>query len=143
MSWKRLGLMICTLAIAGTSTAFAQGFGGRGRGGGPMGWPDSAALTTIGGEVVAVNTFPSRRGQSGVHIDLKSGDEVFDVHLGPSWFLDQKVKLEKGDRIEVTGAKTTAGGRTALIASQVKKGDTVVVLRDVNGIPAWSRRGRF
>jgi hypothetical protein len=40
----------------------------------------------------------------------------------------------KGSRI------TTKRGKTVLIAAEVKKDDSILKLRDENGVPAWSRR---
>jgi hypothetical protein len=47
-------------------------------------------------------------------------------------------KIQKGDTIEVKGSRVTITGKPAIIAAEVKKGDNVLVLRDNNGIPAWT-----
>jgi hypothetical protein len=44
----------------------------------------------------------------------------------------------KGDKIEVKGSRVTISGKPAIIAAEVKKGDTILVLRDSAGIPAWA-----
>lgn len=103
---------------------------------------DSATVTTVSGEVAAVRHVGGRRG-AGVHVDLRTADGVLDVHLGPSSFLEKEhLAIAKGDALEVTGSKVTVGGRPALIAQSVKKGAATVTLRDAQGNPAWSRRGR-
>ena len=78
-----------------------------------------------------------------IHLRVKSPDEVFDVRLGPAWFLDQEqFKFVMGDQVEVTGATMSTNSGHALIAREVKKGDAVLVLRDAKGFPAWSGLGR-
>jgi hypothetical protein len=34
------------------------------------------------------------------------------------------------------------GGKTVILAAEVKKGDQVLKLRDPNGVPLWTGRGR-
>ncbi|HEU4344281.1 MAG TPA: hypothetical protein VFU31_22205 [Candidatus Binatia bacterium] len=42
------------------------------------------------------------------------------------------------DRVEVKGARITFEGKPAIIASEVKKGDEVLRLRDDAGFPVWA-----
>jgi hypothetical protein len=99
------------------------------------------AVETISGEVISINAFTPRNGMSrGVHLQLKTEQEVVDVHLGPSWYLDnQNLQIKPKDKIEVTGSKVNFDGQPALIAAQVKKGKDTLVLRDEKGFPVWSR----
>jgi hypothetical protein len=74
---------------------------------------------------------------------LKSDSGSVSVHLGPSWYLDkQSAKIEKGDKITVTGSRIIFQGKSALVAAEVKKGDKTLSLRDKQGYPRWSRRQR-
>ena len=76
---------------------------------------------------------------AGVHMTLNTGKETISVHLGPSWYLEnQDVKIEAKDKVEVKGSKITFGGKPAIIAIEVKKGDEVLKLRDDAGFPVWS-----
>jgi hypothetical protein len=104
---------------------------------------DPAKEITIQGSVQEVVTL-QHRGMTGIHLNVKSSDKVFDVRVGPSWFLDEKqFKFATGDQIEVTGATISTNTGAALIAREVKKGDAVLVLRDAKGFPVWSGgRGR-
>jgi hypothetical protein len=43
-----------------------------------------------------------------------------------------------GDQIEVTGSKVLILEKSVLIAAKVRKGDQILMLRDLNGIPMWS-----
>jgi hypothetical protein len=42
----------------------------------------------------------------------------------------------------VKGSRVTLAGKPALIAAEIKKGDTTLTLRDDNGFPAWSAMRR-
>ena len=104
---------------------------------------DPKTVETVSGEVVQVKTIPHRRGTgSGVHLILKTAKEEIPVHLGPSFYLDkQDVKIAQNDKIEVKGSRVTLkGGKPILLAAEVKKGDSLLKLRDENGVPAWSRK---
>jgi hypothetical protein len=55
------------------------------------------------------------------------------------------VKIEPGDRVEITGSRVTVEGKPTIIAAEVRKGDEVLQLRDAAGVPVWAgwrKRGR-
>jgi len=80
------------------------------------------------------------RGTKGTHITLKTSDQNFDVHLGPTGYLtDQKFTVAKKDQLEVTGSKVKQGDAEVILAREVKKGDKTIALRNAQGVPAWSR----
>jgi hypothetical protein len=97
-------------------------------------------VETIRGEVVSADFITPLKGMSnGVHLLLKTEGETLSVHLGPEWYISrQEPGIEPKDEIEVTGSRITFEGKPAIIASELKKGDDVLVLRDSNGIPVWS-----
>jgi hypothetical protein len=139
---------VCALVLA-AGAAWAQpgmGMGRPGRGGGdPYGrMYNPKTVETISGEVVKVESPAPVRGRSlGTHLTLKTAKETVTVHLGPSWYLDkQGMTLTPGDKLEVTGSRTTFQGQPAVIAGEVKKGGQVMKLRDAAGIPAWAGQGR-
>jgi hypothetical protein len=75
----------------------------------------------------------------GIHLLLKTDKETIDVHLGPGWYIERlDTKIEEGDKIEVKGSRVTIAGKPAIIAAEVKKGDSILVLRDSAGVPAWA-----
>jgi hypothetical protein len=49
-----------------------------------------------------------------------------------------KLGIDAKDKIEVKGSRITFGGRPAMIAAEMKKGDEVLKLRDDSGFPVWS-----
>jgi len=74
---------------------------------------------------------------------VKTDKESVSVELGPDWYVEkQPVRIQAKDRIEVRGSRVMVQGKPAIIASEVRKGDQSLVLRDANGIPAWSGGGR-
>jgi hypothetical protein len=79
-------------------------------------------------------------GMKGTHFTLKSGEQSFDVHLGPTNYLaDRKFASGKGEQVVVTGSKVRQGGAEMILAREVKSGEQTITLRDSLGIPAWSR----
>jgi hypothetical protein len=79
----------------------------------------------------------------GTHIMLKTDAETIEVHLGPSAFLkEQKIEIGKGDVLEIVGSRVKIGDSDALIAREVRKGETSWTLRDANGRPRWAMMGR-
>jgi hypothetical protein len=105
---------------------------------------DPDTLQTVSGEVLNVTQTSSRSGQGyGVHLWVKTAQETIEVHLGPAWYLDQQnFSIEVGDRLDIQGSRITDAGILIIIANQVKKGEDVLILRDQNGLPVWSRRQR-
>jgi hypothetical protein len=101
---------------------------------------DPKTVVTLTGEVIAVQRMEGRRG-AGIHLAVKTAGETVSVHVGPAWFLEKKkLQIGPGDRVEITGSRVTIGGEPTVIAQVVKKGDTAVALRDMNGIPVWAGR---
>ena len=146
---KRIFLLLLGFAIAGSlisGNAFAQPRGmWRGSGGWGPGMPyakmyDPKTVETITGEVQSVSRITPGKGMSyGLHMTVKTDKETISVHLGPGWYIEnQDVKIDPKDKVEVKGSRITFGGKPAIIAAEVKKGDQVLKLRDDNGFPVWS-----
>jgi hypothetical protein len=148
---KRLTLLVPLAAaiilftLADSYAQRGQGMMGRGSGG----WgPDSSygrmydpkTVETISGQVTSVDRITPAKGMSGgIHMNVKTDKETVSVHLGPSWYLEnQDVKIEPKDKVEVQGSRVTFGGKPAIIAAEVRKGDEVLRLRDDSGFPVWS-----
>jgi len=130
------------------TTPFVLGQRGLGLGKGIQNY-DMDTEVTIKGTIVKVKEVESehdcgRMGRKGIHLVVDAGDSAVIVHLGPTKFIEkQDFSLEKGDQVEIIGSKVTLDNKDVLIARQVKKGDKVLILRNEQGIPAWSRGGRF
>ncbi len=100
-------------------------------------------VVDVKGTVEAVEQITPRSGMSyGIHLKVKTDAEIISVHLGPAWFIErQDIKIEKGDTIEVKGSEVTFDGATVIIAAEVKDGESVLKLRNENGIPVWAGTG--
>jgi hypothetical protein len=151
MRTKRLiSLMVAVSMLFTVSIAFAQPWKGwRGSGGWGMGSQyqrmyNPATVEILSGTVESVDKITPMKGMHyGVHLMLKTDKETISVHLGPGWYIERlDTKIEKGDKIHVKGSRVTMMGQPAIVAAEVKKGDNVLVLRDKEGIPAWSGWGR-
>jgi hypothetical protein len=111
----------------------------RGRGAGTY---DARTTATFSGEVAALEQRGGGRRGGGVRIELRTSEGTLPVHIGPSWFLEEQgLHVAAGDKLEVTGSRITFDGKPAVIAQVVKRGSTAVALRDIAGIPVWSRCG--
>ncbi len=137
-------LIILSFTILGMVAIFSnpevyarQCCGGSGDG---RAWKDynKASVETKKGTVTDLKTYD----RGGVHITLKTEKETIDVHLGPASFLDNKMKIAKGDAISVTGSRVTYNGAAAIIAREIEKGGVKVRLRNDDGTPLWAGHGR-
>jgi hypothetical protein len=132
-------LIVASIAFAGPWKGW-RGSGGWGMGSSYQRMYNPAAVETISGVVESLDKITPMKGMhSGIHLVLKTDKETIAVHLGPEWYIErQDVKLEKGDKIEVKGSRVTFNDKPAIIAAECKKGDSVLVLRDSAGVPAWA-----
>ena len=145
MNRKRIATLLTALLMVTCATTVFAAPAGHGSGGWGMGSAyqrmyNPATVDTVSGEVISVNKMtPSKGMGTGIHLQLKTDKETISVHLGPSWYIDRlDARIEKGDAIEVKGSRVTVGGKPAIIAAEVKKGDALLKLRDDSGIPAWA-----
>lgn len=132
-------ILVSSVSFAGPWKGY-RGSGGWGMGSQYQRMFNPATVETVSGTVDAVNKITPMKGMhSGIHLALKTDKGIVDVHLGPEWYIERlDTKIEKGDAVEVKGSRVTISGKEAIIAAEVKKGDSVLVLRDSNGIPAWA-----
>lgn len=135
-------LFAALFALSGSVVAFGQQGTGQGRQG--QRYYNPATEVTVKGTVEQVRQVTGRKSWwTGTHLTLKTAKETLDVHLGPSWYLaEKKFAVAKGDQIEVTGSKIKYEGADAIIAREVTKGKQVLVLRNAQGVPEWSKGRR-
>lgn len=73
---------------------------------------------------------------------LKTDAGTFDVQLAPAAFLaEKKVKIAKGDTVELIGSRVTTGDSEVVLAREIRKGSTSWALRDASGAPLWAPTG--
>lgn len=101
-------------------------------------------LETIHGEVSSRELIASVRNKgNGVHLFINTDEGTLPVILGPEkYILTQPLNMDFGDFVEVTGTRIMYQGEDAFVAYQITVEDETLYLRDENGVPMWSRRGR-
>jgi hypothetical protein len=89
-------------------------------------------VETLNGQIMRVDKFSSGKNSSGIHLLLKTGKDSIAVHVGPEWYLmKQNVQFNVNDNIEVKGSRMMYDNRPAIIAAEIKKGNsTLVLLKD-------------
>lgn len=95
-------------------------------------------LSMTGVTVIRVDSVKS---DSGITLNavIASGNDSVTAEIGPVAFLTSKsMMLTAGDVIDIAGSTMTMAGKSSLIATEIKKGETTIVLRDkATGAPAW------
>jgi hypothetical protein len=101
---------------------------------------DPKTLETYSGEVTTVDQLTPGYGMSDrVWLGLKTDKGMILVILGPTWFHKvQNFKIEPKDQLEIKGSMITSMEEPMFIATEVKKGDQVLKLRDDSGYPVWA-----
>ena len=74
-------------------------------------------------------------------IDVREGDEVFEVQLCPTWYRKPSdIRLKKGDRIKIKGAWAEVNGKEVFLASKVKQDPDTTIIKvrlTKDGTPFW------
>lgn len=98
------------------------------------------AIKTLSGEVVSVDLSRTRSGRGCcLELTLLMPDKKKSlIHLGPTFYVEeQPIELHPKDKVDVTGSWVTRYGNTYFVASEVRKGDEILKLRDPKGRPLW------
>jgi hypothetical protein len=140
--WLFVGLSILSLLLAGAS--WGQTSPREGKGGGPSGLYDRQTVVTVSGIVISLTPPQAEAGLPYLaYLTLRTEQEKIKVFLGPNLFVDKlPVKIKVLDNIQVTGSKVTWEGKPVILAAEIKKGDQILKLREPDGAPVWSGRGR-
>lgn len=99
---------------------------------------DTEHLLELEGEVVSENLSSSN------YFTFSSGDKTYDVNVGARWYWDYKgIKLNPGDKVEVTGFDVQGRDNPTLAASTITNKDSgeQIRVREDDGTPAW-REGK-
>ncbi len=100
---------------------------------------DPKAEVTVKGVVEDFHEAKLRGDHPGLHLILKTETETVEVHACPVRFMSElEFKVEKGDTLTVVGSRPEAGG--IVIAREITKGQTSLILRDKTGAPVWTGR---
>lgn len=135
--------LLLVSAVAGAQPAESPPLPGYGWGAGRD--FDPATLETIEGEILEVTSAPSpgwRRAQ-GLHLTVETSNGPVSVHMGPQWYLQRRgVTFAAGERVTITGSRVSSGSGAGLVATEVRRGKSVLRLRASDGAPAWGGWGR-
>lgn len=135
---SRLLAAAAIAAALATTPAFAQG--GKGMG---MHHYNKSTERTVTGVVEKVLTHQAKNGGTGLHLSFKAETGVLDVHVGPTnWLSSKKYEFAAGDTLTVTGSATQVNGADVFIAREIVKGGQTFTLRNADGFPLWSGRGK-
>jgi hypothetical protein len=99
---------------------------------------DPKAEVTIKGVVEDIHESKTRGDHPGLHFVLTLETETVEVHACPVQFMSElEFTIEKGDTLTVVGSRPEAGG--IVVAREITKGQTSLILRDKTGAPVWTR----
>ncbi len=77
-------------------------------------------------------------GTVGTHITVRRATGTIEVHLAPVTFMKRyEIVINKGDHIEIVGAKILFEGKPALLAKAAAIDITTYAFRDAAGKPLW------
>ena len=75
----------------------------------------------------------------GIHLVVKTDTGTVLVRVAPSDFLkEMDTTFNKGDQVEVVGAKAPDAPEEEILAREITIGNNVLTLRDNKGIPIWA-----
>jgi uncharacterized protein YdeI (BOF family) len=101
---------------------------------------DVANEVTIKGTVDDIKTVGPENSKD-THLMVKTDKGVVEVCLCPAKFLsDMDMNFAKGDKLEITGAraKQAPDDTEVILAREIVRGETTMVLRDKTGGPVWT-----
>jgi hypothetical protein len=103
---------------------------------------DPDAVTEFRGHVVeAFYSKESRHDTRGVIIYLADEEDVMEVHLGPSWYIDRQLRhIKIGEELTVTGSVIDYKNQEILVARTLQRGKSTYCFRDEDGSPYWDSK---
>lgn len=103
---------------------------------------DPDTLDEISGQIIdAYYSKESIHDTRGVILFMEFEDEIIEVHLGPSWYIDRQFKpFKAGEEITVRGSRIDYNNQEILVAQTIKRGKKKFKLRDDEGSPFWNSR---
>lgn len=139
-TWQIAGAALLLVVVA-TTPAHTQGRGWGRNQQAQVHW-DPENIVTMTGTVQEVVLQAGTAGAAGVHVLLDVDGESKEAHLGPTLYLiPNGMEIEVGDRLTVFGSDTVVDGQPAVVASEVRKGEFSLTLRNDAGFPQWAGQG--
>lgn len=98
---------------------------------------DASSEVKIKGVVEEIREVPGPF--EGLHLVVKTDTKTVLVHVAPGDFLKElDTTFNKGDQIEVVGAKAPDVTEEEILAREITIGNNSLTLRDNKGIPIWA-----
>lgn len=97
---------------------------------------------TADGEILGVDRQPpGYELAQGLSVRLSTDEaQPIVVQLAPGWYLEEKgVAFRARERMTVRGRREVRDGREVLIATEVRRGENWIPLRDETGRPLWKQ----
>ena len=136
---KKVTTIFTAAVLVAAGIAYGEARDGQIGGHGDRAWHNynRAAVETVSGRVESVGTYD----RGGVHVTVKDSKGTIDVHLGPDFYVKERIPISTGDVITVVGSRVKYNGRDVIIARSVEKDGRIVTLRHDDGTPMWSGQG--
>lgn len=100
---------------------------------------DVNTVTTVSGQVVSL---PHKVGNEQVITEIRSGNEIVSLSVGPSGYWDKNgIPLRTNDEVSAKGSKAQGkDGKTYVLTQKLSNRTTgkQIVLRNDKGEPAWT-----
>lgn len=100
---------------------------------------DPTAIETFPAEILEISRADLGSG-AGLHLVVRNdrGEEI-EVRVGPTWYVEEQgIRLEIGDRIEITGVALRLDEVPVFVVARLQRGEQLWTLRDGAGQPAWA-----
>jgi len=100
----------------------------------------SSILTLSSCTIKKIGSFTPEPGStSGLKLKVAAPDgRLHIIHAGPqTHYLQQDIRFKTGEQITVTGSKVKLDEKTVILATEIRRGDEIFLLRDAQGKPLW------
>jgi len=139
-------IIICAIILNGllTGTVFAGFWGSDDKGKSGLDFTGGYDVNTVSAVSGRVISLPRSGEKENVIVEIKSGNEILNVSLGPGSYWEKKgIAINLNDDLSVKGSKAQGHDGKSYILSQKIVNKTTgaqVDLRNDKGEPAWSGR---
>ena len=105
---------------------------------------DAATVVDVKVTVVSIREVAKTEPLDGLYLTVKTEagtfkTETLEVYVGPADFVKTfGIAFAKGDQIQVIGSRVKVDGADLVLAREVTRRETTLILRDKNGEPFWN-----
>lgn len=103
---------------------------------------DAATVVDVKATVVSIREVAKTEPLDGVYLTVKTEaakSESLEIYVGPVDFVKTfGIAFAKGDQIQVIGSRVKVDGADLVLAREVTRKETTLILRDKNGEPFWN-----